>query len=66
MNHLRHRLDQLCTALLLTLALLSAVGSARADIYGYIDADGAGHFSTEKLDNRYQLLMRGGGDGGRT
>jgi len=59
MNKLRHHLGQLFTGFLLTLALLSAAGGARADIFGYIDADGAGHFSTEKLDNRYQLFMRG-------
>ncbi|AIY41217.1 Soluble lytic murein transglycosylase precursor [Collimonas arenae] len=40
---------------------MTAVGSARADIFGYIDADGMGHFSTEKLDERYQLFMRGDG-----
>lgn len=45
---------------LLTLALLMAVTSVRADIYGYIDADGMGHFSTEKLDDRYQLFKRNG------
>ncbi len=52
-------------ALLLTLALMSAVGSARADIYGYVDTDGAGHFPTEKLDNRHQIFMRSGGNYGR-
>lgn len=33
--------------------------SAYADVYGYIDADGMAHVSTEKLDDRYQLFMRG-------
>lgn len=61
MNQLRRHLGQLLTATLLTFALLTTVGSARADIFGYIDADGMGHFSTEKLDNRYQLFMRGDG-----
>ena len=32
---------------------------AHADVYGYIDADGMAHVSTEKLDDRYQLFMRG-------
>jgi soluble lytic murein transglycosylase-like protein len=36
-----------------------AVSPARADIYGYVDADGIAHFSTEKLDERYQLFQRG-------
>ena len=44
---------------ILALALLSA--SAQADIYGYVDADGTAHFSTERLDERYQLYMRGDG-----
>lgn len=61
MNLLRRHLGQLIAATLLTLALSTAVTSARADIFGYIDADGMGHFSTEKLDNRYQLFMRGDG-----
>jgi soluble lytic murein transglycosylase-like protein len=33
---------------------------AYADIYGFIDTDGVAHFSTEKLDERYQLFMQGG------
>lgn len=33
--------------------------SAHADIYGYIDSGGAGHFAPEKIDERYQLFMRG-------
>ncbi|PUA20723.1 lytic transglycosylase [Glaciimonas sp. PCH181] len=33
--------------------------NARADIYGYIDEQGAGHFAIEKLTPRYQLFMRG-------
>jgi soluble lytic murein transglycosylase-like protein len=42
----------------LCLSLLSI--SAYADIYGYIDADGNPHFSTEKLDARYHLFQHGG------
>ena len=44
-----------------TLLLAFAAGSAHADIYGYVDAEGNAHFSTEKLDNRYQLFARGNG-----
>lgn len=42
-------------------ALCLAVAStcAHADIYGYIDAGGTAHFSTEKVDERYQLFVRG-------
>ncbi len=43
-------------ALLLGLAALPA----RADIYGYVDDNGVEHFSTEKLDSRYRLFMKGG------
>jgi soluble lytic murein transglycosylase-like protein len=38
-----------------------AAGFAHADIYGYIDEAGNAHFSTEKLDERYQLYLRGEG-----
>jgi soluble lytic murein transglycosylase-like protein len=34
-------------------------GAARADVYGYIDAQGSPHFATEKLDERYQLFLKG-------
>jgi soluble lytic murein transglycosylase-like protein len=40
------------------MALISA--AARADIYGYIDEKGEGHFSTEKLDEHYQLFQHSG------
>jgi soluble lytic murein transglycosylase-like protein len=43
--------------LMLGLGLVSA--SACANIYGYIDEQGAAHFATEKIDARYQLFMRG-------
>ena len=41
-----------------TLAML-ATPTARADVYGYIDADGTAHFSPVKIDERYQLFVRG-------
>lgn len=44
---------------LLALCLLCASSAALADIYGYVDANGNAHFSTEKLDERYRLYMRG-------
>jgi hypothetical protein len=44
----------------LFVALMSLMGStAHADIYGYIDEKGEGHFSTEKLDEHYQLFQHG-------
>jgi hypothetical protein len=45
-------------ALCLPLLMLAAL-PARADIYGYVDAEGIAHFSTEKIDERYQLFLRG-------
>ncbi|WP_292934151.1 transglycosylase SLT domain-containing protein [Noviherbaspirillum sp.] len=41
------------------LCLGIASAFAHADIYGYIDANGTGHFSTEKIDERYRLFLRG-------
>lgn len=42
---------------MLFLSLMSL--NAHADIFGYIDSDGAGHFASEKIDARYRLFMRG-------
>src|SRR5665647_2575590 len=33
---------------------------ARADVWGYVDAQGMGHFSATQLDERYELFFRGG------
>lgn len=46
-------------AVIATLCIALAASSARADIYGYVDAEGIAHFSTEKLDERYRLFQRG-------
>jgi soluble lytic murein transglycosylase-like protein len=46
-------------ALFLACCLGFVSSSALANIYGYIDAQGVAHFSTEKLDERYQLFLRG-------
>jgi soluble lytic murein transglycosylase-like protein len=40
------------------LATLAAAGSAHADIWGYIDDKGMGHFSATKLDERYELFSK--------
>jgi soluble lytic murein transglycosylase-like protein len=49
--------------LLRTLAVVAAVTSAcagaRADVWGYVDAEGRPHVATRKLDDRYQLFYRG-------
>jgi soluble lytic murein transglycosylase-like protein len=34
--------------------------AAHAEVWGYVDDKGVAHFSTEKLDDRYELFFRGG------
>lgn len=45
--------------LLMTLLLCLTAASSQAAIYGYVDEQGVAHFSAEKSDARYQLLVRG-------
>ena len=45
--------------LVLALAVLYAA-PARADMWGYVDAQGVTHFSALQLDERYELFFRGG------
>lgn len=47
-------LSKLCAALLLSLLSFSTW----ADVWGYLDDKGAPHFSSEKLDERYELFFR--------
>ena len=56
LNRFKNRLTCALTALLLGTFALPAV----ADVWGYIDAKGVAHFSTEKLDERYELFFKGG------
>jgi soluble lytic murein transglycosylase-like protein len=44
---------------LVALALAIMAESAQADLWGYLDEQGAAHFATEKLDDRYQLFFKG-------
>ncbi|MDQ3058790.1 MAG: lytic transglycosylase domain-containing protein [Pseudomonadota bacterium] len=44
--------------LLMLLTALPAM-PARADIWGYVDDEGVGHFSALQLDGRYELFYRG-------
>jgi soluble lytic murein transglycosylase-like protein len=39
--------------------LIALSGPARADLWGYLDAQGVAHFATAKLDERYQLFYKG-------
>jgi hypothetical protein len=41
-------------------AMLCALGTAHADVWGYVDAKGVAHFAAEKLDDRYELYFKGG------
>ena len=43
---------------LLCIAVWGMVGSASAEIWGYIDDKGVGHFSATKLDDRYELFSK--------
>ncbi|MGB4115473.1 MAG: lytic transglycosylase domain-containing protein [Polaromonas sp.] len=52
----KNRIASALAALLLGMFALPAV----ADVWGYIDAKGVAHFSTEKLDDRYELFFKGG------
>ena len=46
-------------AYLIAVALAVFAGSARADLWGYLDEQGGAHFATEKIDERYQLFFKG-------
>lgn len=39
--------------------LASFAAPARADVWGYVDAKDVAHFSSERLDERYELFFRG-------
>ena len=44
--------------LLLSFAIWALASSASAEIWGFIDDKGAGHFSSSKLDDRYELFSK--------
>jgi soluble lytic murein transglycosylase-like protein len=45
--------------LLLALAALLCAGSAWADLWGYVDERGVAHFSSRKVNDQYELFVRG-------
>ncbi|MEY3473685.1 MAG: hypothetical protein RL087_143 [Pseudomonadota bacterium] len=45
--------------LTLTLAGLACSSAAHADLWAYVDAQGRTHFASERVDDRYELFMRG-------
>jgi len=51
---------QLLASLAAALFVLAFSVSARAEVWGYVDAQGVSHFASEKLDARYELFFRGG------
>ena len=48
------------TKWLAVLVVAGGCSAAMADVWGYVDAQGVAHFSTEKLDERYQLFFKTG------
>jgi hypothetical protein len=38
----------------------TVMGSAQADVWGYVDAKGVAHFAADKVDDRYELYFKGG------
>ena len=54
------RLRSLGLSLLLLVLAALHVTPARADIWGYVNAQGTAHFSATQLDERYELFFRGG------
>eukprot|EP01036_Dinobryon_divergens_P021490 gene21490-29498_t len=56
LTRLKNHLASALVALLLGLVALPAM----ADVWGYVDTQGVAHFSTEKLDERYELFFKGG------
>lgn len=46
-------------SLALLLCFSAVAASVRAEVWGYVDADGTAHVATEKLDDRYQLFFKG-------
>ena len=55
MSDFRH----LPASLALLLCFSAVAASVRAEVWGYVDADGTAHVATEKLDDRYQLFFKG-------
>ena len=51
---------RLKSAYLLPIVLLFLQQTARADVWGYIDAKGVAHFAAERVDERYELFFKGG------
>ncbi|MEO8250474.1 MAG: lytic transglycosylase domain-containing protein [Burkholderiales bacterium] len=39
---------------------LAAASAVHAEVWGYVDAKGVAHFSTKKVDDRYEMFFRGG------
>jgi soluble lytic murein transglycosylase-like protein len=58
-GRLRSRPNGPSIAWLIAIASALCLGNARANLWGYLDEQGAAHFATEKLDERYQLFFKG-------
>jgi hypothetical protein len=62
LQDIRRRIDAARTRVACTIALLfcaiSLTTTAQAEIWGYIDEKGVGHFSATKMDERYELFSK--------
>ena len=56
---LRTLLARLNAMLLISAMALATfcAGTAKADVWGYVDAKGVAHFSADRLDERYELFF---------
>ncbi|MDO9217114.1 MAG: lytic transglycosylase domain-containing protein, partial [Lacisediminimonas sp.] len=48
------------SSLLVIVGAALQAAPARADVWGYVNAQGTAHFSSTQLDDRYELFFRGG------
>lgn len=59
-QQVRQYLHRFLTAQCLTALAFGVSMAARADLWGYVDEAGTARIATRKLDDRYQLFLRGG------
>jgi soluble lytic murein transglycosylase-like protein len=57
---MRRYLNRVLTAQVLAALAFGVSMAARADLWGYVDETGTARIATRKLDDRYQLFLRGG------
>jgi soluble lytic murein transglycosylase-like protein len=55
-----HGLRRLKPWLACAMLAFGFASTARAEVWGYVDAKGVAHFAAQQLDERYELFFRGG------